>query len=520
MSTSQTSTTQEQRHSTASLVIYWTAFIFILLAIGSIGLIVSNIASVLELRQPDENTGTTILRFLNEYGIFFPLILIALGGFFLSLAIRTLKGNGNAAAWAQQTLLWLGLLCGVVFLQAFGAGASGLDGTLGRGIENGAIWLIIGVILFGSYALMNASQRVFKIGETLEQASSRNAWNLLIPTVVLLVVVALRPLEATIVASLTDATFASQREPNWVGLDNYSQLLSFRVDLVPCARLEDGTCELNAAGNPTFPRPRAHFESIGDPSYRELRYGTINDQIIIGDTQVLLSGRDDAFISSIGNTMFFTFFSVIAELTLGLGIALIINSKFSGRGLLRTAMLVPWAIPTVVSARLWETMLRDNQSGVINHLLTNVVPVLNVSQAWLANPSLQIWALIAVDVWKTTPFMALIILAGLQVIPSDVYEAADVDGASKIRQFWNITLPLLRPTIAVALVFRTLDAVRAFDVFQVLLGNQKFSMATYNYNSLVIRQEFGYASAIGVVIFIIILLFTVAYVRILGVDTE
>jgi len=127
--------------------------------------------------------------------------------------------------------------------------------------------------------------------------------------------------------------------------------------------------------------------------------------------------------------------------------------------------------------------------------------------------------LIAIDVWKTTPFMALILLAGLQVISGDIYEAADVDGASKVRQFFSITLPLLRPTIAVALVFRTLDAIRVFDLFQVLL-NGRYSMATYNYNVLIRQQDFGYASAVGVIIFVIILVFAIAYVRILGVNRE
>ena len=141
-------------------------------------------------------------------------------------------------------------------------------------------------------------------------------------------------------------------------------------------------------------------------------------------------------------------------------------------------------------------------------------------QAWLANPALQIPALIMVDVWKTTPFMALILLAGLQVIPGDIYEAADVDGASKIRQFFKLTLPLLTPAIAIALVFRTLDAVRVFDLFQVLLGRARLSMATYNHEQLVNNQDGGYASAIGVVIFVIILVFTVIYMRVLKVRAE
>jgi trehalose/maltose transport system permease protein len=330
-----------------------------------------------------------------------------------------------------------------------------------------------------------------------------------------LVLVAARPLEATFIASLTDRRLASAREVNFLGLNNYAQLLGIRFDTMDCERGEDGGCVVDDNGEVQFPNPR---RALGD-DYRALGYDAVN-RWTIGERQFIFSARDDDFVGSIGNTLTFTVVSVTLELVLGLFIAMVINSKFAGRGLMRAAMLVPWAIPTVVSARLWEMMLRDNQSGVVNHFFINVIPIFNGSQAWLANPNLQLIAVILVDVWKTTPFMALILLAGLQVIPSDVYEAADVDGASRARQFFQITLPLLRPTIAVALVFRTLDAVRAFDVFNVLLGRQKLSMASYNYEVLTQNQALGYASAVGVVIFIIILIFAVTYVRILGVEAE
>jgi trehalose/maltose transport system permease protein len=256
-------------------------------------------------------------------------------------------------------------------------------------------------------------------------------------------------------------------------------------------------------------------DTVGDAYRNFARVGMIN---LFGNRWVI-SARDAAFFTAIGNTLFFAFFTVIAELILGMIIALTVNSSFPGRGLMRAAMLIPWAIPTVVSAKLWEFMLLDNRAGVINDMLIRL-GVIGGSVAWLANADSRIWSLIFVDVWKTTPFMALLILAGLQTIPGDIYEAADVDGAGKIRQFWDITLPLLRPTIAVALVFRTLDAVRAFDVFDVLLGRQLQSMATYNQFVLVETQEFGYASAIGVTMFVIIMVFTIIYVRALGVDTD
>jgi trehalose/maltose transport system permease protein len=382
--------------------------------------------------------------------------------------------------------------------------------TLGNAIP----WLIVGIAMGAALYWMNNNFDVFVGKETLSQTSARIAWNLLVPTMLVLVVVALRPLEATFVASLTDARFASSEEPSFVGLDNYSRLLGFRFDTLDCERGGDGACVVNDDGEAEYPRLRDVVEGYRDARYRDV------STIQMGESQLIFSARDEDFLASIGNTMQFTVASVTLELLLGLFIAMVINSNFRGRGLMRAAMLVPWAIPTVVSARLWETMLRDNQSGVINNFLVNYTPFLSESQAWLANPDWQIWAMVFVDVWKTTPFMALILLAGLQTIPSDIYEAADVDGANKIRQFISLTLPLLRPTFAVALVFRTLDAVRAFDVFQVLLGQTRYSMASYNFFTLTGNQESGYASAIGVVIFVIILLFTAAYVKILGVSAE
>jgi trehalose/maltose transport system permease protein len=146
--------------------------------------------------------------------------------------------------------------------------------------------------------------------------------------------------------------------------------------------------------------------------------------------------------------------------------------------------------------------------------------VISSSQAWLANPDLQIPALVMVDVWKTTPFMALLLLAGLQLIPADLYEAASVDGANRWRQFVSVTLPLLRPVIGVALIFRTLDALRVFDVFNVLLQRQKLSMATYNYEKLIQEQQGGYASAVSVIIFLLIGIFTILYIRSVRIEAQ
>jgi trehalose/maltose transport system permease protein len=128
--------------------------------------------------------------------------------------------------------------------------------------------------------------------------------------------------------------------------------------------------------------------------------------------------------------------------------------------------------------------------------------------------------MIAIDVWKTVPFMALLLLAGLQLISRELYEAAEVDGASKFRQFFSITLPMLRPTLAVALVFRTLDAIRVFDLFQIVLANTRFSMASFAFYNLIDSQTMGYSSASSVIIFALITVFAIVYIRLLGVEQE
>jgi trehalose/maltose transport system permease protein len=232
-----------------------------------------------------------------------------------------------------------------------------------------------------------------------------------------------------------------------------------------------------------------------------------------------ISGLDPDFLRSVATTLLFTIISVSLELTLALFMALSVNSEYAGRGMMRAVMLIPWAIPTVVSARLWELMLKDTSAGIINRVLMDL-QLIAEPRAWLSDVSLQLVTVILVDVWKTTPFMALLLLAGLQSIPSDLYEAAEVDGASRLQQLWSITLPLLRPTIAVALVFRTLDALRVFDLFNVLFGRRQLSMATYNYEMLVNNQMDGYASAISIILFLLISVFAVIYVRMLNVETE
>jgi trehalose/maltose transport system permease protein len=220
------------------------------------------------------------------------------------------------------------------------------------------------------------------------------------------------------------------------------------------------------------------------------------------------------------NTVVFAFWSVLLETMLGLGIALAINANMPGRGLMRTAVLIPWAIPTIVSAQMWAWMYND-VFGVLNHMLL-AIGLIAKPVAWTANPDTALWAVILVDVWKTTPFMTLLILAGLQMLPSECYEAAKVDGIHPVRVFFKVTLPLLRPALMVAVIFRILDAMRVFDVIYVLSGNAKatMSMSIYARQQLVDFQDVGYGSAAASMLFAIIALFTVVYMTLGKVGRE
>jgi trehalose/maltose transport system permease protein len=288
----------------------------------------------------------------------------------------------------------------------------------------------------------------------LTKSRTRTAWLLLVPTLLVVAVVAAFPLGQTIYLSFTNERLADLRGPEWIGLDNYQRLFS-----------------------------------------------------------------DDDFHNTIWVTVRFTFITIIAEFILGLVVALVVNSQFKGRGLMRTAMLVPWAIPTVVSAQMWAWMYNDIY-GVFNDLLNRRLGLIDQNIAWIADPDYALWAVAAVDIWKTTPFVALLLLAGLQVIPEDIYEAARVDGANKLQQFYKITLPLLVPAIVVTLIFRTLDALRVFDVFYVMFGARRdtMPMAVYAQNTIVAFSRTGYGSAIAVAIFLIISIFVVIYVTTLRVE--
>lgn len=255
-------------------------------------------------------------------------------------------------------------------------------------------------------------------------------------------------------------------------------------------------------------------------SLTNLRLTRVNQWRYIGFSNYENILTDSRFLQALSNTGLFTFSSVALETILGMIVALTIHSNFYGRGLVRTSMLVPWAIPTVVSSLLWTWMLNDRY-GVINSILVETLGIKQFQNfAWTVRPDTALWSVVAVDVWKTTPFMALLLLAGLQVIPEDVYEAARVDGGSKWAQFWDITLPLLRPALVVALIFRTLASFSVFDMIYVIKGTatETISVAVYAHQEIMAKQRVGFGSAAAVIIFICVAILVAIYSRLIKVE--
>ncbi|SDR33618.1 sugar ABC transporter permease [Pseudovibrio sp. Tun.PSC04-5.I4] len=285
----------------------------------------------------------------------------------------------------------------------------------------------------------------------LSASRLRAAWLFLAPMMIALAAVAGWPLIRTIWLGFTDANLVDLSQAQFIGFDNY---LSY---------------------------------------YDGEAYGVL---------------ADAEWWNAVWNTLWFSVISVGLETCIGLVVALILNAEFKGRGFVRAAVLIPWAIPTIVSAKMWGWMLHD-QFGVINEILLNL-GLISDPIAWTAGPATAMWAVIMVDVWKTTPFMALLTLAALQMLPGDIYEAAKVDGIHPLRVFYKVTLPLIRPAILVAVVFRSLDALRVFDLIYVLTSNSTstISMSVYARQQLVDFQEVGYGSAAATLLFLVIAVLT------------
>lgn len=348
----------------------------------------------------------------------------------------------------------------------------------------------------------------------LGRSEQRLAYWLLLPTFLILLGIAIYPMFSVITNSFTNRVFASSKPIEFVGLDNYVQLLSMTFKQVP-PKIDAKT------GQPAIdPKTgEVQYQSAVTVLPRQpVRFKPVTQFTIFGNKYVI-GASDPDFIHAVWDTIVFAVTTVLLELVLGMIFALIINANFRGRGIMRALVLVPWAIPTAVSSMMFAYMLQPNRTGFFNTVLW-YLGLGDGQIPFLSDPAYQLPSMIMIDVWKTTPFMALLLLAGLQLIPGDIYEAADVDGASAVGKFFRLTLPLMTGTIAVALVFRTLDALRVFDLFQIVLGQARFSMASFTYYQLIQNRAMGYSSAASVVIFIVLAIFAISYMRSLGVKSD
>ncbi len=263
-----------------------------------------------------------------------------------------------------------------------------------------------------------------------------------------------------------------------------------------------------------FPLLYAFWLSLHDI---DLRYPARGEPFVGLGNYIFLAGYDRLH-NALSITTAFAVASVSVELVLGLIIALIMNQEFRGRGVVRAALLVPWALTTVVSARMWD-WIYNSQYGIFNYLLRSLGTI-DSYKAWTVDPQFAFWAATLADIWKTTPFMALLLLAGLQIMPHELYEAAMMDGASASQRFWHITLPLLKPAMLVALLFRTLDAARVFDLLFILTGGgpgySTESLSILTYRTLFVNLNFGLGSALAVVMFLYIMLISLIFIKVLG----
>ncbi len=299
-------------------------------------------------------------------------------------------------------------------------------------------------------------------GSKINPSESRTAWLLLGPSLALLTLIVGYPVLKAIYASfLTDpgldpSTGTFNTGGAWNGVTNYTHWLLER-------------CPTVGGGSAKCPE------------------GTLGSQ----------------FYAAIFVTLFFTVITVIFETAIGMGFALMMNRAFTGRALVRVAILVPWAIPTAVTSKLW-TVVFDPQ-GVLNH-------VLGTHFAWTSSEWPARSAVIIADVWKTTPFIALLILAGLQGISAEIYEAGKIDGASAWQRFRLITVPLVKPALAVAVIFRTLDVLRMYDLPKILTGGAN---GTATISILVVSQiqtGINTASALSTISFVFI--FAIAFLMV------
>jgi len=236
--------------------------------------------------------------------------------------------------------------------------------------------------------------------------------------------------------------------------------------------------------------------------------GTQLEPIFTGLENYARMFGDGRFWNSLGNTAIFTFFSLLLELLFGIIIALVLDQQFRARGIVRTIGILPWALPTAVMGLAWEWIFND-QYGVVNDILRGL-GIIDSGITWLGDPTRAMFALILADVWKTTPFIAVILLAGLQAIPQDLYEARSIDGATPIQNFFTITLPLIAPQMIIALLFRFAQAFGIFELVTVMTGGgpagSTETVSLYIYDTVMRYLDFGYGAALIVITFLILII--------------
>ena len=298
------------------------------------------------------------------------------------------------------------------------------------------------------------------IKSDLQKERVRSAMWFLVPMMIALAVVAGWPLMRSIYFSFTDASLVRLYEAKFVGFKNYLSWLDL-------------------------------------PSGKRIYTGLLVDK---------------TWWNAVWNTVRFGVVSVTLETIIGMIVALVLNANFRGRGFVRAAILVPWAIPTVVSAKMWAWMLND-QLGIINDMLLKL-GVISTKIAWAADANYSMFAVLMVDIWKTVPFMALLMLAGLQMVPGDVYEAAKIDGVHPVKVFFKVTLPLVKPAVMVAVIFRLLDAMRIFDLIYILTPNssQTKTMSVISRENLFDFDKFAYGSAQSTLLFLFLIAMVTLYI--------
>jgi ABC-type sugar transport system permease subunit len=221
--------------------------------------------------------------------------------------------------------------------------------------------------------------------------------------------------------------------------------------------------------------------------------------------------------SALERTIIFTVVSIVFDILVGMGLALMMHRKFRGRGLVRASVLIPWAMPTVVSAMLWKTMF-DPRNGFIDYFLATFHPAW-ANLVWIGQSVPRSWvAIFVADSWKNIPFVAIILLAGLQVIPNEVYEAAKMDGATWWQAFRRITLPMLKPALSVAVIFRTLQALLVFDVVYIMTGGGPGTstevLSYLNFREFIINTDFGIGGAMSIMLIVLALIVSFIYVQV------